>query len=163
LNNLPDGAEVFYADEAGFEEYYSRVYGYAPRGKRVYGDVPGKHFGRTSVVGAINQGNEFVAGFAFKGCMSSGLFEGWLEQVFVPVLANPQKSVLFIDNANHHSKDSIQDIADEYRFTVIYLPKYSPDLNPIEKYWANIKNWLRLHFREFDSFWDGLSHAFSCS
>lgn len=153
---------MFYADESGFEEYYSRAYGYAPRGERVYGEVPGTHFGRTSVVGAINSKNKFIAGFAFNGYMNSGLFEGWLEQIFVPALEKPEKSVLIIDNATHHPKDRIIDIAYEYGFAVIFLPKYSPDLNPIELYWANIKNWLRLHLTSFDNFWDGLVNAFEC-
>lgn len=157
---MPDDAQIFYADEAGFEEHYSRSYGYAPSGERVYGKVPGSHFGRTSVIGAINQRNEFMAGFAFKGYMNSGLFEGWLEQVFVPALETPKNSVLIIDNASHHPKDRIYDIADEHGFMVIFLPKYSPDLNPIEKYWANVKNWLRLHLHCFDTFWDGLVLAF---
>jgi len=162
VDKLPDDIEIFYADESGFEEHYSRTHGYAPRGERVYGDVPGTHFGRTSIVGAINQHNEFLAGFAFKGYMNSGLFEGWLEHVFIPTLTNPPKSVLFIDNATHHSKERIYDIADEYGFTVIFLPPYSPDLNPIEKFWANIKNWLRLHLSEYECFWDGLLHGFGC-
>lgn len=162
MNELPADAQVFYADEVGFEEYYSRTYGYAPRGERVYDDIPGTRFGRTSVVGAINANNEFFAGFAFKGYMNSDLFEGWLEQVFVPSLEKPKVSVLIIDNASHHPKGRIQDIADKYGFTVIFLPKYSPDLNPIELYWGNIKNWLRLYLKGFDSFWDGLIHAFGC-
>ena len=152
IRELPKDAEIFYADESGFEEYYSRTYGYSGSGKRVYGKDFGRRFGRTSVVGAINQNNEFLAGFAFKGYMNSDLFEGWLEQVFVPHLKNPEKSVLIIDNASHHPKDRIRDIALEYGFSVIFLPKYSPDLNPIELFWANIKNWLRLHLEKFDSF-----------
>jgi putative transposase len=92
--------------------------------------------------------------------MNSDLFEGWLECVFAPSLKNPRKSVLIIDNASHHPKDRIEVIADEFGFVVIFLPKYSPDLNPIECYWANIKNWLRLHLQKCDSFWYGLVHAF---
>lgn len=103
-----------------------------------------------------------MAGFAFKGHMNSDLFEGWLECVFAPALKNPGKSVIIIDNARHHPKDRIQSVADEFGFTVIFLPRYSPDFNPIEKYWANIKNWLRLHLRSFDSFWDGFVSAFGC-
>ena len=152
--------EIFYADESGFEEDYSRTHGYSLRGERVHGAVYGTRFGRTSVVGAINQDNEFTAGYAFKGYMNGDLFTGWLEHVFVPALKNPAKSVLIIDNASHHPKEAICDIAKDYGFTVIFLPKYSPDLNPIEKYWANIKNWLRLHLRAFDSFWEGLARAF---
>ena len=103
-----------------------------------------------------------MAGFAFKGYMNSDLFERWLEQIFIPCVKNPKKSVIILDNASHHSKDKIQDIADENDISVIFLPKYSPDLNPIEKYWANIKNWLRLHLKEYDNFWDGFFHAFEC-
>jgi len=130
------------------------------RGERVFGEVYGTHFGRTSIVAALNAANKLVAPFAFKGYMNGGLFEGWLEQVFVPCLTNPKKSLLIIDNAPHHRKDLIYDIADEYGFGVAFLPKYSPDLNPIEKSWACIKNWLRLFLRDFDSFDLGLLHAF---
>ena len=94
--------------------------------------------------------------------MNGDLFAGWLEEVFVPSLTNPQKSVFIIDNASFHPKARIYDIADEYGFTVLFLPKYSPNFNPIEKFWANIKNWLRLHLHKFDSFGDGLAHAFGC-
>jgi transposase len=162
LNQLPEDTEIFYADESGFEEHYSREYGYAERGKPVHGEVPGTRHGRTSVVGAIDNKNDFFAGFAFKGYMNNGLFVGWLEYVFAPALKNPEKSLLFIDNASHHPKDEIYDIAEEYGFTVIFLPRYSPDLNKIEKYWANIKNWLRLHLAKFDNFWDGFCYAFGC-
>ena len=92
--------------------------------------------------------------------MNGGLFEGWLEQILVPSLKNPAKSVLIIDNASWHKKDAIYDIADEYGFKVIFLPPYSRDLNPIEKYWANVKRRLRLHIHKFGSFLDDLSHAF---
>ena len=69
MSTRPRDTEVFYADEAGFEEYYSRTYGYALRGERVTSQVYGKRFARTSVVGAINQNNDLMAGFAFKGYM----------------------------------------------------------------------------------------------
>jgi transposase len=92
--------------------------------------------------------------------MNGDLFEGWLEHILVPALKNPAKSVLIIDNASWHKKDAIYDIADVYGFKVIFLPPYSPDLNPIEKFWANVKRRLRLHMHMFDTFWDALCHAF---
>lgn len=162
INNLPDDVEIYYVDESGFEEDYSRTYGYSPRGERVYGNVYGTHFCRTSIVGAINKENDFLAGFAFKGYMNSSLFAGWMEQIFIPSIKNHEKSVMIIDNASHHPKDIIYDIAEEHGLYVIFLPKYSPDFNPIEKYWANIKNWLRLHLCDSDTFWDGLVRAFQC-
>jgi transposase len=158
---LPDDAELYYGDESGFDKYYSREYGYALRGEPVIGIVSGRHFARTSIVAAKN-GDEVVAPFAFSGHMNSDLFVGWLEHIFVPALKNPSKSVLFLDNASHHPKDDIYDIADEYGFKVIFLPPYSPDFNkPIENFWANVKRRLRLHMHLFDSFWDALAHAFN--
>jgi len=80
---LLEDIEVFYADESGFEEHYSRTYGYSLRGERVYGKVSGTRYARTSsalllrksrlwrsaflpmhIVGAIDQNNDFIAGFA---------------------------------------------------------------------------------------------------
>jgi len=94
--------------------------------------------------------------------MNSDLFTGWLEHIFAPALKDPRKSVLIIDNASHHPKERIFDIAEKHGFFVIFLPKYSPDLNKIEKYWAKVKNWLRLHLAECVNFWDGLVRAFRC-
>ena len=115
IEALPDDIELFYADESGFDEYYSREYGYAPRGEKIIGKISGKHFARKSIVAALN-GDEVLAPFAFDGSMNGDLFEGWLEHIFVPALKAPEKSVLIIDNATHHRKDSIYDIADEYGF-----------------------------------------------
>jgi transposase len=156
---LPEGSELYYIDESGFDEYYSREYGYAPRGEKVIGVISGRHFGRTSIV-AAKSGDQIIAPIAFDGSMDGALFEGWLEQLLVPALVNPAKSVLIIDNASWHRKDTIYDIADEYAFKVLFLPPYSPDLNSIEKFWANVKRRLRLHIHKFPTFWDALSHAF---
>jgi transposase len=159
IKSLPEESELNYADESGFLEYYSREYGYAPRGEKVIGKIRGRHFERTNIITAKN-GVQIIAPFAFKEKMDGDLFESWLEHIYVPALKNPSKSVLIIDNASHHRKEAIYDIADEYGFRVIFLPKYSPDLNPIEKFWANVKRRLRLHMHKFDSFWNALVHAF---
>ena len=157
---MPEDRELYYIDESGFVEYYSREYGYAPRGEKVIGKVSGRHFSRTNIIAAKN-GDEVVAPIAFSGSINGDLFIGWLEQIFVPALKNPQQSVAIIDNATHHPKDAIYDIADEYGFKVIFLPPYSPDLNkPIENVWANTKRRLRLHMHKFSAFWDALTHAF---
>ena len=93
--------------------------------------------------------------------MNGDLFVGWLEHVYAPSLNNPSKTVLLLDNATHHPKDIIFDIAEEYGFKVMFFPPYSPDLNkPIENFCANVKRQLRLHLHKFDSFGDALSHAF---
>lgn len=50
---------------------------------------------------------------------------------------------VILDNASIHKSDEIYDIAEEFGINIVYLPPYSPDLNPIEKVWANFKNILR--------------------
>jgi hypothetical protein len=80
---LPKDTEFYYIDESGFDEYYSRDYGYAPRGEKVVGKVSGKHFERTSIVAAVFWG-VLIASFAFKGSMDGDLFEGWLGRVWKP-------------------------------------------------------------------------------
>jgi transposase len=121
--------------------------------------VSGKRFARTSIV-AAKKGKDIIAPFAYSGTMDRNLFEGWLEEIFVPELKNPEKSVLILDNASSHNKEAIHDIADEYGFKVIFLPPYSPDLNKIEKFWANVKKRLRLYMHKFSNFWKSLAHAF---
>jgi transposase len=152
--------EIYYGDECGFNQYYHNPYGVSPRGERVFGAVYGKRFARTSVVSALDKNNDFVAPFAFSGYMNSDLFLGWLECIFVPCLKNPEKSMLVIDNASHQPKEAIFEMAHIHGFGVLFLPKYSPDLNPIENKWANVKNWLRRHMCELGDFWDALIPAF---
>ena len=157
---MPEDSELYYIDESGFDKCYAREHGYAPKGEKVIGEISGRHFERTSVVAAKN-GKNIIAPFAYKGTMNADLIEGWMENVFVPELKNPKKAVLVLDNASAHRKNYIYDIADDYGFKVIFLPPYSPDLNPIEKFWANVKRRLRLHMHKFDNFWNALSYAFN--
>jgi transposase len=125
----------------------------------VYGEVSGRRFARTSIV-AAKCGDKIVAPFAFQGSMDAGLFEGWLEQVLIPVLEHISRTVLILDNASVHNKLRLYELADDYGFRLIFLPPYSPDFNPIEKFWANVKNRMRLFMHNYSSFWHALTHAF---
>jgi transposase len=163
---LPHDSDLFYADESGFDKFYHREYGYAPRGETVCSAVSGKHYARTSIVAACrtdmsnpNGGNEIVAPFAFQGTMDGDLFAGRAENIFVPTLTNPGKSVLLLDNASVHKSEMLTDIAANYGFKIMFLPKYSPDFNPIEHWWANVKIRLRYNMRRFDSFFQSLMFA----
>ena len=57
--------------------------------------------------------------------------------------------------------DNIDHIAEQHKIELLYLPPYSPDLNPIEKFWANFKRNLRKCIKKFISFEDAISHAFN--
>ena len=64
-----------------------------------------------------------------------------------------------MDNASFHKGDEILEIADRFGINIIYLPAYSPDLNPIEKFWANLKRNLRKIIKSYSKFKDALTQA----
>ena len=64
--------------------------------------------------------------------------------------------VVIMDNARFHRERILRQIASRYRVMALFLPPYSPDYNPIERLWANMKRWLRKNMRHYDSFEDAL-------
>lgn len=68
-------------------------------------------------------------------------------------------SVIILDNASFHKSDEIIELAREYGCQIIFLPPYSPDLNPIEKVWANLKRYLRKCIKKFSQFREAITHA----
>jgi transposase len=65
-----------------------------------------------------------------------------------------------LDNASFHKKAEVHRIAVSYGCRAIFLPPYSPDKNKIEKSWANLKNWLRLHSKKYAEIHDAVSAYF---
>ena len=94
----------------------------------------------------------------YHGSTDLSLFEGWFEQQLCPSLQ--PGTVVILDNASFHKSDNIDHIAEEHGIEILYLPPYSPDLNPIEKLWANFKRNLRKCIKEFIKFQDAITHAF---
>jgi transposase len=85
--------------------------------------------------------------------------EGWVETCLLPAV--PQDAVIFMDNASFHRKPELFEIVEEAGRTLIFIPKYSPDLNKIETVlWANMKNFLRNYMKKFNSFSEALMDFF---
>lgn len=68
---------------------------------------------------------------------------------------------VILDNASIHKGNEIYDIAEEFGINIIYLPPYSPDLNPIEKVWAHFKNILRRIRHEYENFKEAIEVAWN--
>ena len=150
-------ADIIYVDESGIDEYYHREHGRALRGEKIYGEVPGRKFQRTNFIAGYCNGR-ILAPFQYDGTTDADLVEGWVETCLLPVVS--KGSVIIMDNASPHKKDTIFDIIEEAGCILIFLPKYSPDLNPIEHFWANMKNHLRNYTKNFDSLWQALVDYF---
>ena len=93
--------------------------------------------GRVNAIGAIIR-NSFIALSLFTGSINSDVFYAWLTQDLLP--KTPTHAVIIMDNASFHKKADMIDAIREHGTTVEYLPSYSPDLNPIEKKWAQAKS-----------------------
>jgi transposase len=117
-----------------------REFGRALRGERIYETVPGKRRARTSIIGAFRQG-KLVAPLAFQGPANTEVVDVYFAQVLLPAL--PPNSVIVLDNASfQHSPTTLQ-LVEAAGHHLLFLPAYSPDLNPIEHFWATFKTRLR--------------------
>ena len=128
----------------------TRTHGRAPRGERLNTPQPGRKFKRVNVIaGWSRKTKEFIAPYIYPWHTKSAWFLVWFEFMLLPLLK--QGTLIVLDNASFHSRKKIEYIANLYHCVAVFQPKYSPDLNPIEKCWANLKNWLRLHSKKFST------------
>ena len=159
LNKIQDIPKetIAYIDETGLDSYFFREYAYAPRGQAVPCAIPGRKFQRTNIV-AAKMGDEILAPMQYTGSTNAALFETWFEQVLLPCL--PEDTVIVMDNASFHRKKQLFEIVDRFHFTLIFLPPYSPELNPIENFWAWLKKTLAATAHLFPSLDDAIASAF---
>lgn len=136
--------DLVYLDESGFDQTLSNPYARAPRGEKVIADVSGKFRKRVSIVSGYFQ-NQFIAPMHFEGYCNTELFNAWLEKMLLPELKEGQTVIL--DNASFHKSKKTIELIESVGCHVLFLPPYSPDFNPIEKAWANIKRIIRnIHY-----------------
>ena len=139
LEKVPKDKRV-YLDETGINRALVREKGRAERGEKVNGTRPGKRSKRVNVIGALCNGT-YIAIKCYTHTTTSIFFEQWFREILLPAV---QKGcTIIMDNASFHRKSILREIAAEFEVYVLFLPSYSPDFNPIETSWANMKQWLR--------------------
>ncbi len=117
-----------------------------------------KYYERTNIIaGYVNK--ESIAPMVFNGSCNTKLFESWVESFLIKELKPGQFVVM--DNAAFHKSQKTKELIESVGCKVIFLPPYSPDFNPIEKFWANMKRWIRNTISSFDELYDALQTFFS--
>lgn len=127
---------MVYLDESGFAHNMPRTHGYSVKGQRCYGYHDWGAKGRTNVIGALLAGTLLTISL-FQTTINTNIFTCWVEQDLMPKL--PPRSVVILDNATFHKSETMKHNLEKQGHTLLYLPPYSPDLNPIEHKWAQAK------------------------
>ncbi len=135
-----------------------RPYGRAPRGHKLYGEVRGKRGVRESFIAAL-WNKKIIAPMGFQGTCNAALFNTWLEKILIPELRPGQ--ILILDNAAFHKSETTKKLVENAGCQLMFLPPYSPDFNPIETCWANIKRKIRNTIHNFNSITQAIDHVFA--
>jgi transposase len=114
-----------------------RTHGYSLKGQRCYGLYDWGAKGRTNAIGAL-VGKALLTVVLLAGSVNTQIFTCWVQQDLIPNL--PANSVIVMDNASFHKGEEMRNSIIDAGHILLYLPPYSPDLNPIEKKWAQAKH-----------------------
>jgi transposase len=118
----------------------TRLYGRRVGGRRIHQSTPGGHWKILTILAAMRLGGVSAA-MTIEQATDADIFLGYVEQVLCPTLAIGD--VVVMDNLSSHKVTGVRELIQARGAEVLYLPPYSPDLNPIEKAWAKIKQYLR--------------------
>ncbi len=124
LEKIPSDQRI-YLDESGINQYLHREHGRSVRGEKIVGEISGKRFARQSVISALFKG-KFLSPMCFEGTCDTSLFNSWLKQNLTA------GQVLILDNASFHKSIESQKLVEAAGCNILFLPPYSPDLNPIK-------------------------------
>ncbi len=137
-----DARRIVFVDESGFHTSMTRLRARAPKGKRAYGKVPRNNRGKnTTLMAAITLEGGMGASMTVEGATDSEAFEAYVEHFLAPTLEKGQ--VVVLDGLGAHRTEKVRDLIEARGADLIFLPSYSPDLNPIEEAFSKIKALVR--------------------
>ncbi len=131
---------LVFLDETWAKTNMTRLYGRAPRGQRLIGTAPFGHWNTTTFVAALRH-DRIVAPMVLNGAMNGRAFKAWVEQSLAPTLA--PGDMVIADNLGSHKVTGVREAIEASGASLLFLPPYSPDLNPIEQVFAKLKALLR--------------------
>ncbi len=151
-----EAEKLVFIDETWTSTNMTRRYGRVSRGRRCLGSAPYSHWQITTFVGALRRGGLF-ASMVIDEPMDGDIFLAYVEQVLVPTLLPGE--IVILDNLGSHKTAEVEEAILGAGASLLFLPPYSPDLNPIENLFAKLKALLRkAATRSTDTLWDEIAH-----
>lgn len=129
-----------FVDECSTNTSLSPIYGWSRRGQRVCFEVP-RNWGANITLVASMSRSGMGPSIAVEGATTKAVFETYVEQVLAPSLSPAQ--IVVMDNLSSHKGSRVRELIEGRGCELLYLPAYSPDLNPIEEAFAKLKALLR--------------------
>jgi transposase len=136
-----DARRLVFVDESGFHTSMTRLYARALKGKRAYGKVPRNRGKNTTLIAAITLEGAMGAPMTVEGATDSEAFEAYVEHFLAPTLREGQ--VVVLDGLGAHRPKRIRELVETRGADLVFLPSYSPDLNPIEEAFSKVKALVR--------------------
>ena len=144
-------------DQSGIDGYLHRPYAWQNKGERAEAKISGKRFARESFMAAIC-GGKVLAPICYSGTCNTDLFNMWIKDFLIPELKPGQ--IVILDNASFHKSIKTKELIEAAGCRLLFLPPYSPELNPIETFWANLKEKVRSIIHQFKSLQEAIDYVF---
>lgn len=146
-----DPARLVFLDETWVSTNMARRYGRAPRNQRCVGAVPHGHWKTTTFIAGLRH-NSVTAPMVIDGPIDGAAFLAYVRAFLCPALT--RGDIVIADNLSSHKVAGVREAIAEAGASILYLPPYSPDLNPIEQFFAKLKALLRkVAARTVDALW----------
>jgi transposase len=136
-----DARRLVFVDESGFNTSMTRLRARAPRGKRAYGKVPRNRGKNTALIASITLEGGMGESMSVEGATDAEAFEAYVEHFLAPSLCEGQ--VVVLDKLGAHRPQRIRELIEARGAELVFLPSYSPEMNPIEEAFSKIKTLVR--------------------
>jgi transposase len=151
-----DPTKLVFLDETWAKTNMTPLRGWAPRSERLVDYAPHGHWKTTTFIAALRH-DEITAPYVFDGPINGASFLAWVEQSLVKTLK--AGDIVVMDNLGSHKVSGVHEAIKAAGASVLFLPPYSPDLNPIEQVFSKLKTLLRkTAARTVDALWSAIGN-----
>lgn len=141
IENISDikKEDIIYIDESGIHLDEKKEYGWGKKGEAIQDKKNGKKSKKINIIAGLCN-KKILMPVLYKANCNKEVFNKWIKMLIT--LLKPGQ-VVIMDNASFHKSSETKKLIESVGCRLIYLPPYSPDLNPIEKFWSVLKKWLK--------------------